>query len=98
MGARRSPWLDAKAELLVSILADRHGYTVTEDIAREDVSSHIDHVALMMGVGRPTAKSYITDQVISDLADRIAAFVERHQDAIRRGEVADLHARRRFRS
>ena len=90
--------MNDRAALLVSILADRHGHTITEDVAREDISSHLDHVAMMMRIGRQAAKFYVTDDVISDMADRIADLVDRHQEAIQRREVADLDARRRFRS
>ena len=70
---RRSPWLDDRSTLLVTLLADRHDLTVSEDVARHDISGHLDHVAAMMRIGRQAAKMYVTDQVIGDMADRIAA-------------------------
>ena len=79
--ARRSPWLDDRAALLVSLLADRHGLTVSEDTARQDISDDLDHVARLMRIGRQAAKFYITDDTISKMADRIAAAVTEHPSA-----------------
>ncbi len=76
---RRSPWLDDRATLLVSLLANRHGLTVTEDVARQDISGDVDHVARLMRIGRQAAKVYLTDDAISSMADRIAAAVAEHQ-------------------
>jgi hypothetical protein len=79
--ARRSPWLDDRAALLVKLLADRHGLTVSEDVARQDISDDVDHVARLMRIGRQAAKVYLTDDTISSMADRIAAAVAEHQGA-----------------
>jgi Zn-dependent protease with chaperone function len=89
--ARRSPWLDDRTTLLVTLLAQRHNLTVTEDVARQDISDHLDHVAAMMRIGPQAAKMYVTDQVITDMADRIAAAVTAHQG------VVDLDTERRRR-
>jgi hypothetical protein len=78
--ARHSPWLDDRAALLVSLLAERH-LAVSEDIARQDISDDLDHVARLMRIGRQAAKGYITDDSISKMADRIAAAVVEHQSA-----------------
>lgn len=77
--ARRSPWLDDRAALLVKLLADRHGLTLSEDVARQDISDDVDHVARLMRIGRQAAKVYLTDETISSKADRIAAAVAEHQ-------------------
>ena len=47
--------------------ASRSGYglTITEDVAREDISDHVDRVATMMRVGQQAAKFYVTDEVIA---------------------------------
>ena len=79
--ARRSPWLDDRAALLVKLLADRHGLTLSEDVARQDISADVDHVARLMRIGRQAAKVYLTDDTISTMADRIAAAVAEHQGA-----------------
>ncbi|ATD69682.1 MULTISPECIES: hypothetical protein [Gordonia] len=79
--ARRSPWLDDRAALLVKLLADRHGLTVSEDVARQDISDDVDHVARLMRIGRQAAKVYLTDDAIITTPDRIAAAVAEHQGA-----------------
>lgn len=97
--ARRSPWLDERAALLVSLLADRHHLTVTEDAARQDISGDLDHLARLMRIGRQAAKMYVTDEAISDMADRIAAAVAEHQRtaAAEPRSVVDLDTERRRR-
>ena len=84
-GARQesSPFarLDDRAALLVSLLCDRHGLTISEDIARQDISDDLDHVARLMRIGRQAAKFYVTDDSISAMADRSAAAVAERQGA-----------------
>ncbi|OFJ51419.1 hypothetical protein BEL07_22900 [Mycolicibacterium grossiae] len=79
--SRRSPWLDDRAAQLVKLLADRHGLTLSEDVARQDICDDVDHVARLMRIGRQAAKVYLTDETISSKADRIAAAVAEHQGA-----------------
>jgi hypothetical protein len=79
--ARRSPWLDDRAALLVALLADRHGLTISEDTARQDISDHLDHVARLVRIGRQAAKVYIPDDTIGKMADRIAPVVAERQSA-----------------
>lgn len=96
--ARRSPWLDERTALLVSLLADRHNLTVTEEAARQDISDDLDHLARLMRIGRQAAKMYVTDEAISDMADRIAAAVASHQTAVAENPgVVDLARERRRR-
>lgn len=97
-------WLDDRAALLVSLLAERHGLTVSVDIARQDISDDLDHVARLMRIGRQAAKVYITDDTISKMADRIAAAVAEDQSAraaitepVIRVDVVDLDNERRRR-
>lgn len=73
--ARRSPWMNEKAQLLVRLLDKRYGLTITEDVAREDISDHVDRVATVMRVGRQAAKFYVTDEVIVGFAAHIATAV-----------------------
>lgn len=78
MAVRRSPWLDNRAQLLVRLLAER-GHEIGEDIAREDISDHLDLVAERMRIGRQAAKVYVTDEVIEHMAERIARYVDQKQ-------------------
>ena len=77
MPARRSPWMNERAQLLVRLLDERYGLTITEDVAREDISNHVDHVAALMRIGRQAAKWHVTEDVISKMADRIGRAVNR---------------------
>ena len=47
--------------------------------ARKDISDHLDRVATLMWISRQAAKFYVTDDVIGDMADRIARAVQQHQ-------------------
>lgn len=93
----RSPWLNQRAAQLVRLLDERHGHTITEDTAREDISNQIDLIAERMRIGRQAAKYYVTEDFIAGFADHIAAVIDRHNDAVHNGEVSDLAAKRRQR-
>lgn len=89
--------MNQRAAQLVRLLHERHGHTITEDIAQEDISHQVDLIAERMRIGRRAAKHYVTEEYIADFADHIAAVIDRHNDAVRNGEVSDLSAKRRQR-
>ncbi|MDQ8120499.1 hypothetical protein [Mycobacteroides abscessus] len=62
---------------------------MSEEVAREDVSSHLDLIAERMRIGRQAAKYYVTDDAIRGLADHIAKCVG---EALQQ-EVAQEHQR-----
>lgn len=70
--------MNERAELLVRLLQERYGLQITESIARETISDQVDLVADLMRIGRQAAKVYVTDDKISDMADKIAATVQAH--------------------
>ena len=81
MAARRSSWLDDRAALLVRILVENHQLTIPQDVAREDISNQLDHIAERMRIQRPSAKPYISDQWVQTFADHIAEqFHQANQD------------------
>ncbi|MEX3645308.1 hypothetical protein [Mycolicibacterium porcinum] len=92
---RRSPWLNGRAQLLVTLLRDRHGLELTEDTARQDISERLDHVATLMRIGRQAARRYVTDEVIADHADRIAQAVRDHHPTTGVVDLAEERRRRR---
>jgi hypothetical protein len=92
---RRSPWMNDRAALLVKLLRERHGLETSEDTARHDISEHVDHVAALMRIGRQAANYYVTEDVIAELANRIAGAVHQHHEAIRQRQAVDLDAERR---
>lgn len=69
--------MNDRAQFLVRLLAER-GFEVSEDTAREDISSHVDLIAERMRIGRQAAKVYVTDDYVEGLADHIARAVNRH--------------------
>jgi hypothetical protein len=71
--------MNERAGLLVRLLDEIHGLSVSEDAAREDVSNHVDYVAAMMRIGRQAAKAYVTDDVIRKMADRTAREVSKRR-------------------
>jgi hypothetical protein len=79
--------MNQKAQLLVKLLDERYGLAITEDVAREDISNHVDDVAERMRIGRQAAKYYVTDDVIEGFAAHIAA-------GVGGDNVVDLDARR----
>lgn len=71
--------MNERAELLVQLLQERYGLQITETIARETVSDQVDLVAELMRIGRQAAKVYVTDDKISEIADRIGTAVLEHR-------------------
>ena len=59
------------------MLAER-GHEVSEDTAREDISTQLGLMADRMRVGRQAARAYITDDYVEKLADHIARIVDQH--------------------
>ncbi|SIJ38935.1 Uncharacterised protein [Mycobacteroides abscessus subsp. bolletii] len=72
MAARRSPWLNERTALLLQYLCEVHRLQISEDVARQGISDHLDFVAERMRIGRQSAKMYITDDVILEMANKIA--------------------------
>jgi hypothetical protein len=68
--ARPSPWLDERTSLLLQRLAE-HNITAPEDVLRQVLSDHLDTTARLMRIGRQAAKVYVTDDVISKIADQL---------------------------
>lgn len=71
--------MNERAELLVRLLQKRYGLEITEAVARDTISDHVDLVAGLMRVGRQSAKWYVTEDVIGEMADRIGAEVVRQR-------------------
>lgn len=93
MKARRSPWIDERANLLLLRLSD-YELMLPEDVARQLISDHLDGVAASMRIGRQAARYYVTDEVIQKIADQLVGVAE----AAQRGTtVVSLAATRRSR-
>lgn len=74
--------MNERAQFLVRYLADQHGIRITEDVAREDISTQVDRVAERMRIGRQAAKYYVTEDYLRKFGDHIAK-------AIREAQAAD---------
>ncbi|MDO2987929.1 hypothetical protein PROPHIGD05-2_66 [Mycobacterium phage prophiGD05-2] len=74
--------MNERAQFLVKYLADQHGIGITEDIAREDISTQVDRVAERMRIGRQAAKYYVTEDYLRKFGDFVA-------NAIREAQAAD---------
>ncbi|RIS72012.1 hypothetical protein D2E70_03470 [Mycobacteroides abscessus] len=73
--------MNERAQFLVKYLADQHGICVTEDIAREDISTQVDRVAERMRIQRQSAKYYVTEDYLIKLGDHIARAIREAQEA-----------------
>ena len=73
--------MNERAQFLVEYLADQHGICVSEDIAREDISTQVDSVAKRMRIGRQAAKYYVTEDYLRKFGDHIARVIREAQAA-----------------
>lgn len=71
--------MNERAQLLVRLLDEQHGMQISEDTAREDISSHVDLIAERMRIGRQAAKYYVTEDFVAGLAEHIARAVNQHR-------------------
>lgn len=67
---RRSPWLNDRAAVLLARLRE-YDLNMPEATAREVISKHLDTTAQMMRISRQAAKFYVSDDVVTKMADRI---------------------------
>lgn len=69
----RSPWMNDRVATLRRLLADQHGLHVPKELARAAVVDHLDLLASIFRIPRQGASSYVTDEVLHDMAKNIAA-------------------------
>ncbi|AQT78340.1 hypothetical protein B1R94_02450 [Mycolicibacterium litorale] len=74
--------MNDRAQLLVRLLAEQ-GFDISEDVAREDISSQVDLIAERMRIGRQAAKVYVTDEFVAGLAEHIARAVTEQQQMVK---------------
>lgn len=75
--------MNERAELLMSLLGARYGVPMDEGAARDVISERVDRVAELMRIGRQAAKFYVTDDVISQMADKIGHEVAQRSPRLR---------------
>lgn len=71
----RSPWMNDRVTALVQFLAEDHGLHVPVDLARVQVTGHVDLLVTVLRLDRQAARRHVTDEVLRELACDIAATV-----------------------
>ncbi|MGF6889593.1 hypothetical protein ABIA39_009080 [Nocardia sp. GAS34] len=71
MSPRRT-WQDGRVGLLLAEL-DKHGLSMSRDHAAEAIRGRVVAVAAQLGVTEKTARTYLTDDVVHDIAHKLAA-------------------------
>ncbi|MBU8807781.1 hypothetical protein KL953_02640 [Mycolicibacterium goodii] len=71
----RSPWMNDRVTVLLQFLAEDHGLHVPVELARVQVTGHIDLLVSVLRLDRQTARRHVTDEVLRELACDIAATV-----------------------
>ncbi|MGV9798496.1 hypothetical protein ACWDTP_10590 [Mycobacterium sp. NPDC003449] len=73
----RSPWMNDRVGVLLRFLARRHGLHVPWELARVQISGHVDLLASMFQLDRQAARTHVTDEVLGEIACDIAATITR---------------------
>lgn len=71
----RSPWMNDRVTVLRGFLADLHGLYLPPDLARVQVAGHVELLVSVLRLDRQTARQYVTDDVLREMAIDIAAAV-----------------------
>ena len=71
----RSPWMNDRVTVLLQYLADEHDLHVPTELARVQVTGHVDLLVSALRLDRQTARRHVTDEVLRELACDIAATV-----------------------
>ncbi|ABK70359.1 hypothetical protein [Mycolicibacterium smegmatis] len=69
----RSPWMNDRVTVLLRYLTDDHGLHVPVELARVQVTGHVDLLVSVLRLDRQTARRHVTDEVLRELACDIAA-------------------------
>lgn len=72
--------MDGRVGVLNTMLA-AHQMELPERAAQQVISDHLDITARLMRIGRQAAKSYVTDEVIAKLVDRLLSVDMDHTEA-----------------
>lgn len=67
MAGRRRSWLDGRVDVLLAAL-DEHGMDTSRVAASELIQERVEWVAAHMGITPATARRYLTDEAVRDLA------------------------------
>lgn len=73
--AGRSPWMNDRVTVLRGFLADLHGLHLPPELARVQVAGHIELLVSVLRLNRQTARQFVTDDVLREIAVDIATAV-----------------------
>lgn len=73
--AGRSPWMNDRVTVLRGFLADLHGLHLPSELARVQVAGHVELLVSVLRLNRQTARQFVTDDVLREMALDIATAV-----------------------
>jgi hypothetical protein len=71
----RSPWMNDRVTVLRRFLADQHGLHLPPELARVQVAGHVELLVSVLHLDRQTARQFVTDDVLREMAIDIATAV-----------------------
>lgn len=71
----RSPWMNDRVTVLRGFLADLHGLHLPPELARVQVAGHVELLVSVLRLDRQTARQFVTDDVLREMAVDIATAV-----------------------
>ncbi|MCG7608576.1 MULTISPECIES: hypothetical protein [Mycobacterium] len=71
----RSPWMNDRVTVLRGFLAELHGLHLPPELARVQVAGHIELLVSVLRLNRQTARQFVTDDVLREMALDIATAV-----------------------
>ncbi len=73
--AGRSPWMNDRVTVLRAFLAEQHGLHLPPELARVQVAGHVELLVSVLRLDRQTARQFVTDDVLREMAIDIATAV-----------------------
>ncbi|OBB31577.1 hypothetical protein A5792_15375 [Mycolicibacterium peregrinum] len=73
--AGRSPWMNDRVTVLRGFLAELHGLHLPPELARVQVAGHIELLVSVLRLDRQSARQFVTDDVLREMAVDIATAV-----------------------
>lgn len=73
--AGRSPWMNDRVTVLRRFLAESHGLHLPPELARVQVAGHIELLVSVLRLNRQSARQFVTDDVLREMAVDIATAV-----------------------
>lgn len=71
----RSPWMNNRVATLLRLLDEHHGLHVPWELARAQITGHVDLLASVFRLNRQAARKHVTDAVLYEIACDVAATI-----------------------